>query len=225
MKFATWCTGERELYDLKADPYETNNLYGASGHDLDSTYDESFIDRLDALLYVLKDCKANSCRNPWEILHPGDKSIETLKDALHKKVYLCFWVYQSVWLTIFSFISLATFQYDSHYKTYRNAVGFYQCIKYYSAANEVFGAVNTNKTQTEFGKDAIAPQFAHPSKQKRAELDESRRLFNLLPRSAEVGHAVPDPDTLEASAQLIPRELHEAKIDWVKHGFYAAFGN
>lgn len=40
------------------------------------------VDRLDALMMVLKSCKAESCQKPWNALHP-DGDISTLKDALH----------------------------------------------------------------------------------------------------------------------------------------------
>lgn len=37
--------------------------------------------RLDALLVVLKTCKARECTHPWEVLHPsGD--VHSLEDAL-----------------------------------------------------------------------------------------------------------------------------------------------
>lgn len=39
------------------------------------------VDRLDALLMVLKSCKAQSCLEPWAQLHP-DGSVKTLRDAL-----------------------------------------------------------------------------------------------------------------------------------------------
>jgi N-acetylglucosamine-6-sulfatase len=40
--------------------------------------------RLDALLMVLKSCKANACTEPWKILHP-DGSSNNLIDALNEK--------------------------------------------------------------------------------------------------------------------------------------------
>lgn len=40
------------------------------------------VDRLDALLMVLKTCKASACTHPWKVLHPtGD--VTSLKEALH----------------------------------------------------------------------------------------------------------------------------------------------
>lgn len=37
--------------------------------------------RLDSLLFVLKNCKAETCTRPWKALHPAG-SVETLRDAL-----------------------------------------------------------------------------------------------------------------------------------------------
>jgi len=79
--YAVWCTGEHELYDLKQDPYELDNLYDDDAH-------IQLTNRLDALLVVLKECKAESCRDPWRTLHPDDDSVKTLEDALHEKVQI-----------------------------------------------------------------------------------------------------------------------------------------
>jgi N-acetylglucosamine-6-sulfatase len=37
--------------------------------------------RLDALLVVLKTCKARACTHPYEVLHPG-RDVYSLRDAL-----------------------------------------------------------------------------------------------------------------------------------------------
>src|ERR1700712_4968109 len=37
--------------------------------------------RLDALMMVLKSCKAEECHNPWGVLHPQGH-VKSLKDAL-----------------------------------------------------------------------------------------------------------------------------------------------
>lgn len=42
---------------------------------------EAVVNRLDALLMVLKSCKADSCRDPWYTLHPGGR-VNSLTDAL-----------------------------------------------------------------------------------------------------------------------------------------------
>jgi N-acetylglucosamine-6-sulfatase len=46
--------GERELYDLRKDPYELSNLYDSAGQDL--------ISELDARLDALGDCAGKGCR-------------------------------------------------------------------------------------------------------------------------------------------------------------------
>lgn len=44
----------------------------------------SLLSRLDALLLVLKTCKASACTHPWKVLHPaGD--VENLYDALEPR--------------------------------------------------------------------------------------------------------------------------------------------
>ncbi|EJT70274.1 hypothetical protein GGTG_12447 [Gaeumannomyces tritici R3-111a-1] len=84
--YSVWCSGEHELYDLAADPYQINNLL-ANGTDTGTGPTVAGVDlarlapRLDALLLVLKSCKGKTCVRPWEALHPaGD--VATLADAL-----------------------------------------------------------------------------------------------------------------------------------------------
>ncbi|CAK1363583.1 unnamed protein product [Cercospora beticola] len=85
--YTVWCTGEKELYDTGRDPSQIHNLLGNQGSALSSDYvllGRSLVDvtaRLDALLLVLKSCKARSCQRPWESLHL-DGSVHTLQDAL-----------------------------------------------------------------------------------------------------------------------------------------------
>ncbi|KAL4790322.1 Six-hairpin glycosidase-like protein [Aspergillus venezuelensis] len=74
--YAVWCTGDHELYDLKADPYQINNIYTSNP--------STFTSRLDALLLVLKSCAGSTCIEPWKELHP-DGSVSTLSDALDSK--------------------------------------------------------------------------------------------------------------------------------------------
>lgn len=83
--FAVWCTGERELYDLKKDPHQLHNLYDNRDQNI-----QLLLDRLDALLAVLKSCRGHTCRNPWRVLHPDNPSIETLDDALDAQVIYLF---------------------------------------------------------------------------------------------------------------------------------------
>ncbi|KIW02316.1 uncharacterized protein PV09_06462 [Verruconis gallopava] len=85
--YSVWCTGEKELYDMKADPAQMNNLLGSassSGHTLLGRAVVDVVDRLDALLMVLKSCKGESCVAPWKHIHPqGD--VHSLTDALHRQ--------------------------------------------------------------------------------------------------------------------------------------------
>lgn len=61
-----------------------DNLAGsATGQLLDRPL-SSVQDRLDALLLVLKSCKAESCRLPWSQIHP-DGTVNNLRDALDAK--------------------------------------------------------------------------------------------------------------------------------------------
>lgn len=84
--FSVWCTGDHELYDLKRDPEQTVNLLAG---DQDGLLDfqvagrshQAVVARLDALILVLRDCKADVCRRPWKTLHP-DGSVHSLADAL-----------------------------------------------------------------------------------------------------------------------------------------------
>ncbi|KAI2834522.1 hypothetical protein CBS147321_5572 [Aspergillus niger] len=83
--YSVWCDGDHELYDLSTDPYQMNNIYTQQDNiHLLSRPLSSVIDRIDALLLVLKSCKGNTCIQPWRVLHP-DGSVESLKDALHVK--------------------------------------------------------------------------------------------------------------------------------------------
>ena len=80
VKYAVWCTGEHELFDLKQDPYELHNIYNSEGVKI------QLIDRLDAVLSVLQTCSGATCRDPWRVIHPDNENIRTLSDALDKKV-------------------------------------------------------------------------------------------------------------------------------------------
>ncbi|CAK4032708.1 Arylsulfatase [Lecanosticta acicola] len=86
--YTVWCTGEKEYYDVKRDPYQMQNLLGEGQGHLIEDYkisDRSFkhiLNRADALLMVLKSCKGESCRRPWSVLHP-DGNVKSLADALH----------------------------------------------------------------------------------------------------------------------------------------------
>ncbi|KAL2869439.1 Six-hairpin glycosidase-like protein [Aspergillus lucknowensis] len=71
--YAVWCNDDHELYDLNTDPYEINNIY--------SSAPQALLDRLDALLLVLKSCAGSTCIKPWDELHP-DGAVGSLGDAL-----------------------------------------------------------------------------------------------------------------------------------------------
>lgn len=85
--YAIWCNNDHELYDMTQDPYQVNNLYATAnattphllGRELSQV-----INRLDALVLVLKSCKGNTCIQPWDVLHP-DGTVRTLRDALKPK--------------------------------------------------------------------------------------------------------------------------------------------
>lgn len=84
--YSVWCTNEHELYDLKIDPGQLNNLLSPS-----KTFEEphmlygytigKLVARLDSLLLVLKSCKEKTCLRPWESLHPGG-DVSSLNEAL-----------------------------------------------------------------------------------------------------------------------------------------------
>ncbi|KAI1367536.1 alkaline-phosphatase-like protein [Xylaria arbuscula] len=84
--YSVWCTNEHELYDMTVDPGQLNNLLTTNSsldtQALISGYPiASVVSRLDALLFVLKSCKARTCQEPWKQLHPsGD--VNTLTEAL-----------------------------------------------------------------------------------------------------------------------------------------------
>jgi N-acetylglucosamine-6-sulfatase len=99
--YTVWCTNEHELYDMTVnflstpnlakvkltfkqnDPGQLNNLINPSKQRtlvLNQPISK-LQSRLDALLLVLKTCKASSCTDPWSVIHPnGD--VVNLEDAL-----------------------------------------------------------------------------------------------------------------------------------------------
>lgn len=74
--YAVWCTGETELYDTLADPYELRPVAANS-----SAAAARLASRLDGLLLLLKTCVGDACRAPWSVLHPGG-AVRSLADAL-----------------------------------------------------------------------------------------------------------------------------------------------
>ncbi|KAK8108011.1 uncharacterized protein PG998_010024 [Apiospora kogelbergensis] len=86
LSYTVWCTNEHELYDLKADPWQMNNIYSstdnATATPLLYGWDKAkVIARVDALLLTLKACKGVVCRRPWEALHPAG-CVHSLRDAM-----------------------------------------------------------------------------------------------------------------------------------------------
>jgi N-acetylglucosamine-6-sulfatase len=53
--YVEYATGERELYDLQADPYQLRNFYGSA--------DPALIAQLQSRLRELRDCSRDSCRD------------------------------------------------------------------------------------------------------------------------------------------------------------------
>ncbi|KAF2278942.1 arylsulfatase-like protein [Westerdykella ornata] len=81
--YSVWCNNVHELYDLNDDPGQLNNLLAHPsssitllGHAL-----HKVVSRLDALLFVLKSCKGETCVKPWKALHPAG-NVQNLHDAL-----------------------------------------------------------------------------------------------------------------------------------------------
>jgi N-acetylglucosamine-6-sulfatase len=78
---------------VKTDPYQLNNLYTSNPNSTANTtialarsrFPLNLLEaRLDALLLVLKTCKAKSCSEPWNIILPNS-NVATLADAMMPK--------------------------------------------------------------------------------------------------------------------------------------------
>ncbi|CAJ2504933.1 Uu.00g123270.m01.CDS01 [Anthostomella pinea] len=78
--YTVWCSGETELYDTAADPYELTNL--AAADNTNATEHKALINRLNALLMVTKSCEQNACRDPWSLLSPDGATLTSLTGAL-----------------------------------------------------------------------------------------------------------------------------------------------
>ncbi|KAG9326460.1 hypothetical protein KVV02_001639 [Mortierella alpina] len=121
--YTVWCTGEHEYYDLVKDPFQIHNIY----HQTKATV----LNRLDALLNVLRTCKGPTCRDPWSVIHPENnnnnnsssqykqtkdekkkakRAVHSLKDALDKR-------------------------YDDFYADLPK-FAFKDCLQYYASGNE-----------------------------------------------------------------------------------------
>lgn len=82
VSYSVWCTGERELYDLVLDPHQVNNLLAdlneagrfapfdstINGTSIVPVHLQKRLDRLDALLLILKTCVGETCTNPHAAL-------------------------------------------------------------------------------------------------------------------------------------------------------------
>ncbi|KAK3320357.1 alkaline-phosphatase-like protein [Cercophora scortea] len=82
--YSVYCNGDHELYDLTTDPYQQRNLLHVdevAPATLLGVSFEKVVSRLDSLLFVLKSCKAQTCRRPWAALHPAG-NVQNLHDAL-----------------------------------------------------------------------------------------------------------------------------------------------
>ncbi|KAI9335268.1 putative arylsulfatase [Obelidium mucronatum] len=98
--YTVWCTGHRELYDHTKDPYQLENVYSKASRNL--------VNRLDALLVAIHDCKGVKCQKPWNTLLPG---VKNLGEALKSK-------------------------YDGFFATQKKLI-IRQCLAYYDVGNEV----------------------------------------------------------------------------------------
>ncbi|KAG0049553.1 hypothetical protein BGZ83_005592 [Gryganskiella cystojenkinii] len=73
--YTVWCTGEKEYYDLVKDPFQIKNIYEETRPQL--------LNRLDALLNVLRTCKGPTCRDPWSVIHPENNNVIGEDDKKH----------------------------------------------------------------------------------------------------------------------------------------------
>ncbi|KAK7953246.1 arylsulfatase [Apiospora saccharicola] len=105
--FSVWCTGEMELYDTAADPFELTNLVNDTQH-------QAALNRLNALLLVTKSCAEGTCRDPWAVFTPSNttdgEKLTTMKQAMDPK-------------------------YDAYFASFPR-VHFASCMQYQDIANE-----------------------------------------------------------------------------------------
>ncbi|CAK3774366.1 arylsulfatase [Lecanosticta acicola] len=86
--YSVWCTGEKEFYDMNADPYQMDNLHRTLTGPMQNLqfFDRPWhqlVPRLDALLMVLKSCKQDTCRDPYSVLFPK-REVRNLTAAMHR---------------------------------------------------------------------------------------------------------------------------------------------
>ena len=93
-----------------ANPATAAAKSNAVGHAESSTTLQNLLPRLDAVMMVLKTCKAQTCRNPWPVLHPQG-NVQSLTAALNP-------------------------QYNEFYQT-QGKVEFQECLGGYFLENEL----------------------------------------------------------------------------------------
>ena len=114
--YSVWChDNQHELYDMITDSQQMTNLYKPYTYQPNepttTKYPVNRLEsRLDALMLVLKSCKAGTCTQPWLALHP-DGSVTNLNDAMATK-------------------------YDKFYEEEQNRVSFSWCDPGYIIAAE-----------------------------------------------------------------------------------------
>lgn len=78
--YSTWCTGDREFYDMKNDAQQMHNRLAQNPTGTAVNFygrpEKELFSRLDALLMVTKSCKMDSCRDPWSTLFPGGQVVD-----------------------------------------------------------------------------------------------------------------------------------------------------
>ena len=88
--YSVWChENQHELYNMTADPGQMNNLFVDYTYNPNESNSTGFSlnrleSRLDALMLVLKSCKASTCIKPWEALHP-DGTVSSLPEAMDSR--------------------------------------------------------------------------------------------------------------------------------------------
>ncbi|KAJ9115746.1 hypothetical protein QFC24_006929 [Naganishia onofrii] len=87
--YTVWCTGERELFDMRNDTTQMYNQLeplgsAAHGKSFNSTLSQAarVASRLDGLALFLKSCKGADCRFAWKHLFPNGE-VSTMKQALN----------------------------------------------------------------------------------------------------------------------------------------------
>ncbi|KAF9578409.1 hypothetical protein BGW38_005794 [Lunasporangiospora selenospora] len=119
--YTVWCTGEHEYYDLVKDPFQIKNIY--------HTTKSSVLNRLDALLNVLRTCKGPTCRDPWAVIHKVENEQEAEKEKNNK-------LGRHHHRRVRSLNDALSKKYDKFYSTLPK-FGYKSCLDYYLTENEV----------------------------------------------------------------------------------------